>query len=344
MLRTISILSITALLAACGGGGGSSTAAPGTPAPNTPAQASLTPTVGDFYSYKQLNTNITPGAAQQTLPPSWYTDVVNEVEADGSWTDVTVGADSSSMRVLYHYQANGDNDRYVNGGCIQNYGVTYSAAKHDFVVGAGWTSSTAYTRSAGCTASYSISNTASINVLALESVTVPAGTFNTVKVAGTRNFKYASGTSVTTEYTSWLDVGTHRIIKYSGQTTTLTGATGKTSAYASAVELQGYSQAKTGASLPNVERFAGPWTASYTGAYNGHCSGYVTTAGVLTVGCDGGFNIQGNIDAKGNATLALYQGSTGGPQFSGSLDTALSLQGTWKFPDGTAGSWTLIHL
>ncbi|WP_445233719.1 hypothetical protein [Duganella rhizosphaerae] len=339
------MLSLAIGLTACGGRSSPATPPlPPTPAPPAPApQAGLTPSVGDFYSYKVIDTSTTPGAGQQTSAPSWYTDVVNEVEADGAWTDVTVG-DDDALRVLRHYQANGDSDRYVNGGCTQSYVQTYSSARHDLVVGASWTSSVAYTFTPGCTHNHSISNSASTNVLALESVTVPAGTFNTVKVNTTRNFKYANGMSVTEVYTNWLDVDTHRAIKSTNQSTTLFTDTGETYTSTSSFELQGYSQAKTRRSALNIERFAGPWAATYTGAYNGHCIGSMTTAGVFAADCDGGFNIRGNIDASGNMTLALYLGTTSGPQFSGSLNTALSLQGTWKFPDGTGGSWTLTHI
>ena len=337
MLRNISILSVGALLAACGGGGSSA------PAATASVQANQTPTLGDFYSYKEIYTTAKADANAPVSTPYWFGSVVTGVEANGSWSETGIEESPSATHSLEHYLPGGDYDNFTKNGCTQTYQSTLIAGKREYVTGASWSTSTVASATGACNAPM-VSATSSTTVLALESVTVVAGTFKTAKTSISASYKYANGGVMAEETTAWFDVDSHRPIK-SDTTRTTTSPAGKVSTSDTIAELQGYAQAATGRSLLNVQRFAGGWTGSYAGPYSGSCSGQISHDGVLDASCGNGqFTLHGLVDADGNVNFSLSAGGSSGPTFSGKFDSPLSIQGTWSIPGGSAGTWQLSHL
>jgi len=336
MLRTISILSIATLLSACGGGAST------TPAIDTRTPARLTPSLGDFCSYKEIYT--TTGASTPTSTPYWYTAVVTDVEANGAWSETDVEESPSAPHMLEHVLADGDGDSSAKSGCTRSYQSTYNTSQRELVAGASWTRTMVAAVAGNCTGSPLTSAISNTTVLAMESVTVAAGTFQTAKVSLSSSYKYANGATLVDESTSWLDTNSRRLIKTSNIRTS-TSASGKVGSSSTVAELQGYAQAGSGRSLLNVQRFAGGWSGSYAGPYSGSCTGQISPDGVLDASCGGGqFTLHGLIDANGNVTFSLSAGGGSGPSFSGKFDSPLSIQGTWSMPGGGAGTWQLNHI
>lgn len=342
MLRNVSLLSIAALLTACGGGGSGASTAATAPTIDTRASASLTPAVGDFYSYKGFDTST--GASPPTSAPYWYTTVVTAVETNGAWTETSVQDSPPAPYTQQHFLADGVNDSRAESGCTRNFQSTYSTKQRELVVGASWTRTIVGTVMGNhCPISSLTSGTVITTVLALETVTVPAGTFKTAKVSIRGSYKYATGSAMVEESTNWLDTDSRRLIKTSG-TQSYTSTTGDVTLSSDAAELQGYAQAATGRRLLNVQRFAGDWTGSFAGPDSGTCIGQVSPDGVLDASCAGGlFTIHGLIDADGNVTYSLSAGGSTGPSFSGKFDSPLSVHGTWSRPGGGTGTWQLTH-
>lgn len=343
MLRHVSLLSIAALLTACGGGGGASNASTA-PIIDTRPAAQPTLSLGDFYSYKGTSTSDVTGTPIGT--PYSYTNVVTAVETSGAWTEISVDDGPSTPYTQEHFLADsgGDGDRSVQNGCTHNFQSTYSAKQRELVVGASWTRNIVGTVEGDCGKSPMTSGSVNTTVLALESVTVAAGTFKTAKVSIRASYKYASGGAIADESTSWLDTISGRRIKTSTSRIHTTQS-GRVDTSSFVTELQGYAQAGTGRSLLNVQRFAGDWTGSFAGPDNGSCTGQVSLDGVLDASCAGGqFTIHGLIDAYGNVTFSLSAGGSTGPSFSGRFDSPLSIHGTWSKPGGGTGTWQLSHL
>ncbi|GJI91714.1 hypothetical protein [Duganella hordei] len=340
------IAGLAVLLSACGGGS-AGTAAPSMPAPDATPKVDLQPAMGDFYSYKEVYVNTSPGNTAPPAPLLWYVDIPTSVNGDGTWSETSTNDDAYIRRATSILRADGSTSSFINGACTTTYASPTGTSLKDLAVGVSWTTALAPapTYSAGCTPStYPTAGTRHGEVVAEETLTVAAGTFKTLKVVSSASTSYASGNKTATESTIWRDSVTRRVVKENYSSTSTT-AQGKVSSYTAAIELQGYADAKRGRQSLNVERFAGPWSGSYSGSYSGSCSGQISTDGVLDAACGGGqFSIHGSVDARGQVTFSLSSGGVSGPVFSGSFESPLTINGTWSAGAGVSGNWTLNHL
>lgn len=178
--------------------------------------------------------------------------------------------------------------------------------------------------------------------VALETITVKAGTFNTIKIISTTSPITDRGMTAGGEDTLWLDTLTHRRIKYVSRYYEISGDGSKSSGSVSGEPI-GYASAKQGRKNLNIERFAGHWRGPYPGTYSGYCEGEVNLTGQLDADCgDGLFSVHGDIDANGNGTFHLTVNGVKGASSSGAFESPLSIGGTWS-AGAASGTWKLEH-
>lgn len=344
MKRSSILLALAATLSACGGGGGSGAPAPGAPpvaVDNRPV-VDIVPTVGDFYSYRE-GVNVTTG--EQPVPSTaaltrYYNDAVRQTGIDGSWVETVAWATQTSPSSEFHYRYDGALTTIKVPACSTTFtAVTYLAPK-DLKVGAEWGDQYSRVTTGDCVFEneVKISNKA----VALETITVNAGTFSTIKIVSTAPPMAYAGYTDTSEAILWRDTWTHRLIKYVNRITRVSTDGSKTS-YIWNGELIGYASAKQGRQNLNIERFAGPWAGSYSGTYSGKCQGNVSETGKLDADCgDGLFSVHGDIDVTGKGTFYLTVNGVKGASFSGAFESLFSIGGVWSA--GTAsGTWKLEH-
>lgn len=343
-MKRLTLLAIAATLSACGGGGGSGAASPSAPATavDTRPVVDIVPTVGDFYSYRQ-GLNFTTG--EQPVPSTpeatrSYTYAVRQVGNDGAWLETVALATQSSPSLEIKYRSDGSLMATKDQGCSVNYtAVTYLAPK-DIKVGAEWSESYSHVDYGNCAFETEVKMTN--KAVALETITVNAGTFDTLKIVSTGLPVAHFGYTETREETVWRDTLTYRLIKSVSRINHVATDGGKTSSIASD-ELIGYASAKQGRRNLNIERFAGPWAGSYSGTYSGNCQGQVSETGKLDADCgDGLFSVHGDIDVNGKGTFYLAVNGVKGASFSGALESLFSIGGVWS-AGAASGTWKLAH-
>jgi hypothetical protein len=213
--RVVMVVAFAAALASCDGGSDSSNAGNGT------AYGFVTPVMGSQRGYSETivdNDN-------NTIDLS-YTQAVTAVNADGSYTVVQqdpihksvvvdgttysiqtqlIDLDNSGQATSYTYaDAGADNVIciYTPNGPGPNFPV---------MIGATWTLDYTF----GCGTQAAVSYVQIGTVADVESVTVPAGTFNAIKLQSTITWTDAQGTMRTQTVTNWRDVLTSISVKQS---------------------------------------------------------------------------------------------------------------------------------
>jgi hypothetical protein len=345
MKRLSILLAIAATLTACGGGGGggSGAASPSAPAPvvDTRPVVDIVPTVGDFYSYRLTVTSTSGDKPLPSTPDQthFFAHAISKVDSDGSWVETSVDSSQSSL-IESRFRSDGALTSTKSAGCSTTYTPVIYGKPKDLQVGSEWTES--YTKTSAGDCSSGTEEKSSAKATALETITVGAGTFNTVKIVSTPTTKKYEYFTETVENTVWEDAITHQMVKYVNRSeqTMNTGAKGSTT---TSGELIGYASAKQGRKNLNIERFAGPWAGSYSGTYSGNCQGSVSLAGKLDADCgDGLFSVHGEIDVNGKGTFYLTVNGVKGANFSGAFESLFSIGGVWSA--GTAsGTWKLGH-
>jgi hypothetical protein len=348
MKRTSSLLLISAALAACGGGGGSSggVSGPTNPPPAPPPAQGLTPTLGDFYSYKYTeNDSYTTGQPAGPLSYTSYTlDVASAVGNDGTWSDTSTNSSPFGASSTGSYLADGGLYAGADSNCNRTYAPALYASLKELAVGKTWISNSEAVST--CYKPWNPSSrppqvTITGTVLALESVTVMAGTFNTIKVSVKQESKYYDGRAQTTDETQWLEADTHRLIKLTGHVAS-TATTGNITLSDVGLELAGYSNAKAKLQRLTVERFAGGWRGRALQA-GGDCEGDIDLNGTLDINCGITFHLRGTIDAAGKVTFQPSTGGSSSPVLTARFDSPLSASGTWDAGGGVKGTWTITH-
>ena len=343
MKRLSILLAIVATLSACGGGG-SGAASPSAPATvvDTRPVVDVVPTVGDFYSYRQ-GLNFTTG--EQPVPSTpefarFYTYAVRQVGNDGSWLETVALATQSSPSTEYRYRSDGAQMALKEPGCSSTFTAVAYLAPKDWKVGAEWSDDYSRVDTGDCYSGLEIK--ISNKAVALETITVNAGTFNTIKIVSTAPPVTYPGYIETSEETVWRDTLTHRLIKSVSRINHVATDGSKASSIASS-ELIGYASAKQRRQNLNIERFAGPWAGSYSGTYSGKCQGEVSETGKLDADCgDGLFSVHGDIDVNGKGTFYLTVNGVKGASFSGAFESLFSIGGVWS-AGAASGSWKLEH-
>jgi hypothetical protein len=269
----------------------------------------------------------------------------------------TVNADHSGLAVdTRSNPMNGSSrDRFAPDGSIFAAGATEPLActflpaaggvPGTLTLGATWDSSWTRTCTYGSdTSTDNVRTTGSAT--ALETVTVAAGTFQTIKLETTQVENRPAGSGLPRWNISgqcWIDVVMGVPVKCM-QTLVKTPPDPKlpTTTSTSSSELVSYDAARFPGSSKNPARFAGGWNVSMRGTNAGSCSSVeIDISGKLTGSCSsaraGGFQIDGSVDADG----VLTAGAQGGITISAKL-TPVDGNGEWS-ADGGSGTWSMVH-
>lgn len=225
---TMIVAALAASLSGCGGGGGTSNG-------DSPLYRFVTPPVSSKRQYAE-----TIADNQHSAILLSYTQTVTAIAGDGSYTLVQQGTNNQSQVVdgtSYFIQdetlsvnSSGQTTAYtfVGPGAAQ-ITCTYvpNGPGPDFPVAAGVTWTVDYTL--GCDTQAPVAYVQNGTVVDAESVTVPAGTFNAIKLQSTISWTDALGTTRTQTVTDWYDVLTLVLVKES-----------VTIAYAGTMPITGY--------------------------------------------------------------------------------------------------------
>jgi hypothetical protein len=189
---------LSAALAACGGGGGADSA-------TATSRAFVVPTAGTILVVDEtLNDNLN-NTINRTL-----VETVSEVHADGSF--VTTESDPSNNTVhlgLENYTVYPAVIDHRNNGHTKQIVTSYPDGTSRTCVfsPADPPSSPNFTYTETCGTSNPVTHTQSGSYLGTETITVPAGTFNTDKFQTTDSWVNSDGATVTETTIKWSNLG-----------------------------------------------------------------------------------------------------------------------------------------
>ncbi|MBI1890296.1 MAG: hypothetical protein HYS18_06615 [Burkholderiales bacterium] len=302
--------------------------------------AAVNPTQGDAYTF---NYTFTP--TSQTVGNYIFTRYYQTAGSDGSATFTQTFTDTFNSNSTSYDSYGGTTSSSSNatnnsiaGTCTYLPGLR--GVSTPYYVGKSWNNSSTATCSG---ATYSFANKGTIE--AVESVTVPAGTFTALREVFTITsvpLNTSNPTTTTTAYTCWRDVNLGRTVKCTWTfSTTPYGSTTATQYSASSIVLNNYSANGGYTSTYNVLRYAGAWSLSLTGSETGSCSLLnITTAGAISGTCQGSLSgtqqATGSVNVFGSFTLSF-----GNSTLTGVLNP-ITGSGTWSGVIGS-GSWTATH-
>ena len=358
MIRSTSTILITCLLAACGGGGGggggntTSGAGGGSPAV---AADKTSPSVGDFYTYRMTGYTLTNGTNRYDYLTGYDTDLTTAV-ADGAATVKTLYGDQYTGWYDLSATLNG----FYTGGTSAYCTNTYTAGAYGppakLALNVSWDNSTSL--KIDCGGGQRVQNfklASKGSVIAIENITVAAGSFQAYKSTATvreeRNSAFPNDpvqppSIHTSKLTSWIDVDTGVELKRLNEAVSDYG----TSVYfeSTSRELVGLSHSKSARQVLITERFVGPgWKGSYSGKLSGTCFAKVFEGGGIDASCAEGtstvttFTPEGTINNSGQVNFALPAGSRTAPKFTGQATSLTKMSGTWTDGAGATGTWEL---
>ncbi|MCE3265226.1 MAG: hypothetical protein K0R43_4305 [Pseudoduganella sp.] len=344
--RNFYIAVICTALSACGGGGGGASTTTLPDSSSKPAALTAVAwSVGDTFTHTSTTT-ITVDGTTSSPETLLYTDVVTSIQVDGGATVRRVFSDSNTYADLVYDSERRLMSTHTNLGACKS---EYMPARRSFLpnpvsVGTTWDVATKLTTVCDGTTTetqYSIKYT----VVAQESLTLPIGTFNALKVVSSTTSETPTSTAKR-EITCWFDPQLNVELKCEGASTRTSKSTGKVLfSWTNASALQGYSSAKARRQFDTVSRFAGEWSGGYSG------SGIPATVCTVTIDTSGGFQgkcgtitVAGTIAADGTMTFKLSEFGQTGPAFTGKFESPLSIKGTFTVPGGSGGTWTLVHM
>lgn len=379
-LRLLGLISATALTA-CGGGSDSPPApepavptlptAPVTPPPVAPVvpPAPVQPTP-DPVTPPQTPTPIpppetppTPGAGPYTVPArtvgdfTTYTDVtagwkvsvterVTKVQTDGGWETADSVSQEKGPQTINVYDGKGG-ALSVNMSGVASCATTYAPAimEAPYSASVGATFDFASTMTIPCSTTESLrALTSKGAVVGIESKTVPAGTFSTLKIVSTHTNLDLRPSNVYVNYTiqktCWRDIITGLMVACN--TATTSKGSGDAS-FSSVSELASYSHAATRREFLDPIRYAGPWSGN-AGAYYGACDVNITFTGVITGSCKAAARataVTGSVDKAGVVKLSMSVAGGATETLTGQaalFDMSGQLAGA-----AAPGAWMLKH-
>ncbi|WP_167078891.1 hypothetical protein [Massilia aquatica] len=316
------------------------------PTPPTPTPSPVTPpasggpttlparTVGDFATY----TDVTMG---------WKVSVtqrITKVNADGGWENADSVSQEKGAQTIEKFDAKGgmlSSNSYA--GCTATYAPAATQAPASASVGDSF--DFASTMSIPCSKEEtSRALTSKGTVVGIESKTVPAGTFSTLKIVSNETNLDLRTANVYVNYwverTCWRDIVTGLMVACNTRTTSK--GSGDVS-FSSATELVSYGQASTNREYLDPIRYAGPWSGTF-GAYYGACELNIGFTGVITGSCKADArttSVTGSVDKTGAVKLSM---SVAG----GATDTQTGQAALFDMSGPLAGAaapgaWSLKH-
>ena len=366
MIRSTLTILIPCLLAACGGGGGGGSTGgttsgtgggtvSGTGGGTIPADKT-SPSVGDFYTYKMTGYLLLNGK-REDFEPAYDTDMTTAV-AGGIATVKTffgnqyTGWFNDSATLTGTYQGG------TKASCRTTYADGAYGPPAKLALNVSWDNSTSYTRDCGGIYPINASKLASKgSVVAIESITVAAGTFQAYKLAATVSEESVPGyynvpdwslaSRSTSKLTSWIDIDTGVELKRAiEKAMPLVDSYN----YSWSRELIGLSHANSGRQVLLVQRFAGTsWQGSYSGKLSGDCTAVVSSDGKIDASCTEGASTvkslspEGTINNSGQVSLTLPAGGRNAPTFTGKAESLTKISGTWTDGTGATGTWVFTR-
>ncbi len=316
------------------------------PTPPTPTPPPVTPpasggpytlparTVGDFVTY----TDVTMG---------WKVSVtqrITKVNADGGWENADSVSQEKGAQTIEKFDAKGgmlSSNSYA--GCTATYAPAAMQAPASASVGDSF--DFASTLSIPCSKEEtSRALTSKGTVVGIESKTVPAGTFSTLKIVSNETNLDLRTANVYVNYwvekTCWRDIVTGLIVACNTRTTSK--GSGDVS-FSSATELVSYGQASTNREYLDPIRYAGPWSGNF-GAYYGACDLNIGFTGVITGSCKAAArttSVTGSVDKAGAVKLSMSV--AGGSSETQTCQAALFDMSGQLAGAAAPGAWTLKH-
>ncbi|NHZ63040.1 hypothetical protein [Massilia genomosp. 1] len=316
------------------------------PTPPTPMPPPVTPlasggpytlparSVGDFATY----TDVTMG---------WKVSVtqrITKVNADGGWENADSVSQEKGAQTIEVFDGKGGM-RSTNSyaACTATYAPAAMQAPYSAAVGDSF--DFASTMSIPCSKEEtSRALTSKGKVVGIESKTVPAGTFSTLKIVSSETNLDLRTANVYVNYwvekTCWRDIITGLMVACN--TSTTSKGSGDVS-FSSTTELVSYGQASTNREYLDPIRFAGPWSGNF-GAWYGACDLNIGFTGVITGSCKAAARttaVTGSVDKAGVVTLNMSV--AGGSSDTQSGQAALFDMSGQLAGAAAPGAWTLKH-
>jgi hypothetical protein len=212
-VRSLLALLVTAALAGCGGGDSGNASDARDSGGSGASYDFKPPPVNTTLTYQQTEID----NAQNNIVQA-FTDVIQAVNADGSYTVVQEGSSPAVTVNGTTYQIVTETIQVNNSGQDTSYTYldttgqtatcTYNphgpGAQFPVTVGMTWTLDYTF----GCGTQSALSYSQSGSVVDIESVTVPAGTFSAIKFQSTISWTDEGGTTRTQTVSRWRDVST----------------------------------------------------------------------------------------------------------------------------------------
>lgn len=343
------------LLGACGGGGsGSAAGTAPVPAPTPPAvEARIyhlpVQTVGDILSYKYDGWGMDSQDVPQGPSLFYYANQTTVMTNPGQVILSSTASRGAYPNQLRYFTAEGavtldGTVNYLLGkNCQFQFAPAYFAVPATVTAGLTWDNRSVMS-CASKSLQYDVRSQGSF--VAFETLTVAAGTFDTVKLHYVETASSAADNHVV-DYTEWRDMVTGNVVKRIGIDTR--SQPNISPRFKLTIELAGYRHAASGREKANIERWAGQWSGTYSGGGSGTCALQVGETGELKGNCTaaGGslgssVAIAGTVDANGVANFSLSANGVAGPTFSGTFTSPLSVSGIWSSP-GATGTWKMTH-
>lgn len=327
-------------LSACGGGGDAGSS--GENHPTTPTYSAEPVSVGDYFTHRS-----TTKQSGYSAEPSYATSTVRE--ARGGSVFVEVG--SSFLRADQHYDAERRLAKTTypedGGECVTTYlPARIQALPKRVTVGMSWEqNSVAKTVCPNRSAESTFVKKTIAE--ALESITLPIGTFTAIRTVSSIVSESATR-SLKTDVTCWVDPALGVDLKCSATRTTTNKSNGSVTKGTYETELVAYASAKAGRRFDSVSRFAGTWSgvSRVSGDVDISCKVKVAIDGKFTADCPGWGDKDGTVGQDG--AIKFWVGSILYlTDFVGKLESPYQASGTVtmdnRFGAPRKGAWVLTH-
>lgn len=187
LMRAAIVVTSMGALVSCGGGDSAAPSSPPPPAPPAITYALPAPVLGNaaVFAVNDVRNDNSTGTSS-------YTDTTTALNMDGSYVvQRTVG--STVTRTITNTAAGARASQIIAGGNACTYMPPRLYFDFPLSVGKTWNSSWAYQ----CSLGYRENGALSGRVVRIENVTVPAGTFEALRVEGTVNYTASNDMNLT---------------------------------------------------------------------------------------------------------------------------------------------------
>lgn len=351
----LAILVAAGVLAGCGGGSGSGNSS--APSPSTPQTfVAAKATVGDYFTWETTTRDKNSGEEGYSYSTTYFRTAGSDGAATVNY--LSDYANDSDIPVFTSNTTSSDLDslgralRASYGTCTETINSPlYAVAPYAVAVGMNWQYSGIVQIQCSLEPATQIAIEFKDSVLAIEQVTVPAGTFTAHKISRNQTDEDGNFRTVADRVCWWEpDLGTD--VKCVSNITRTNKMTGAGRAVTQTKVLEGYSKQRLARKSDTALRFIGNWKGRIDGttAFGQHVAGTCTVAidwdGDITGGCFGSgvaLNVTGKLGTAGTLYFNSASNNDGSPSFAGKLDSLQQMSGVWNIPTVGSGTWTIMQ-